>query len=197
MPNLTTLADCKTRFGYGTSDEALVNLLLPEVDADVVSYVGRPIFAETGRIEYPIVRGLGLTAVRLALYPVTTLTSLHISTAVPRVYDATTAVSASTGYGYDANSGMLFLLDGRCFPSTEESPQAIKVVYNGGYSTIPGDIKAAAEEILATKFQKSKDRQYHVTNITAIDGQVQGIRWEDIPPSAKAVLDRFRDVAFA
>jgi hypothetical protein len=73
------------------------------------------------------------------------------------------------------------------------SPKVAKLVYTGGYATVPDDLERAAQEVIGVKLMKAtKGGLYHFTAQSVDDGSQQGIRFEDITPNALAVLDTYR-----
>jgi len=189
---LTTLAATKVALNLGaaTGDDASITAMIPQVTELALRRMGRPAFfkAEVDQDEYPrptFCRGSRLVLDR---YPNVVITSLWVSSSVPRAYGAQELLVAGTDYLLDPDQGVVDRFSGY-WP---DGLRQIKVTYNGGHETIPADLERAAQEVIAFWLQKGKDRLYHVTSTELGDGQVQGIRF-DIPETAAQVFDSYRD----
>jgi len=69
--------------------------------------------------------------------------------------------------------------------------QAVKIVYNGGYSTIPWDLQEAAREFLASVWNRDKKDLLNVASVS-VEGQSISYDIKAIPEFAKEVLDYHR-----
>lgn len=190
MP-FTTLAAVKAALNITESgDDALISQLIPQVDDLFATLLGRDIFNAAGIVEYPVVRGVDTTMLFLRRWPEVVVNSLWVSTDYPRVFDATTLLTEDENYIVEPDTGIVH----RVGDYWTRSPRAIKVDYDGGYSTVPGDLARAAEEVISVKLQKGKGRLYHLMAQEVGSGEVRGIRFEDVPPNALAVLRSYREV---
>lgn len=193
-PYLTTRDNVKAALNItGSDDDARIDSLLAVVTDFIQSYCNRT-FASDTLTEYPKVNGYNASTVNLKRYPVTSVTSVHVSTDLPRVYGADELLTADEDYILDEDPGILHRTDGSAWPT---GIKAVKVVYVGGYSTIPADLERAAIEIIAVKLNKGKFQLYHVTQEDAAEGGIRMLRWEDIPTTTQQVLDDYRDGSYA
>lgn len=184
----------KKRLDIGSSvDDDRLNALIAAADKIVRGIACRPLLEEASRVEFVEIDGCGRNSFALDLYPVTSIASIHVSTAFPRVYDATTLISSDryviTGRGRDR----VIRLDGGIWPNTEDCPQSVRVVYTGGYSTGPEDLEhIAVIPIIQTMLTKGKERLYHFTTAAVDNDQIQGIWRDDIPPAALEMILRYK-----
>lgn len=199
MPDFTTLAATKTALGLGsaTGDESNINALIPQVTALALGpdLMDRPGFFQNGSdvTEYPSVVSAG-TRLFLDRYPNAVVTSIHVSTDAPRVYDATTILTADQDYIVNPETGVVH----RIASTWPTDVRAVQVIYDGGYTVggaapFPAELERAAQMIIAAMLQKGKDRIYHLTGTNLGDGQVTGIRFDDIPDTARAIFLGYRD----
>lgn len=194
-PYLTTRANVKTALKIdGTDDDARIDALVAQVTDEWQTYCGR-VFAQDTLTEYPDVLGNPLRAVFLARPPVASITSIHISTALPRVYDSTTLLVEGTDFEVDSNTGIVEFATSRSVNGL--SRKMVRAIYLGGYATVPGDVERAVIEVIAAKLAKGRDQQYHLTSKAAGDGSLSGIRFDDWTDDAMRVMDKYRIRRFA
>jgi hypothetical protein len=199
MANFTSTAKVKTFLDIsGSGDDANLTAIVPAVSLVIESYCRRAgVMFQNGEdvTEYPRIDGVAATKLFLRRYPHAEVTSIHQSEDLPRVYDSTTVLTADEDYIVDDALGIVYRVDGS-FWSTE--PRAVRVVYDGGYTAsgddvYPSELELAANMICAAVLQKAKTRSYHATSFDVGDGGVGGIRFDDIPMSAREILDRYRE----
>ena len=189
MADLTTLAAVKAALGITTSaDDAIITALIPQVTALIEGECDRIFSSASPTAEFP--RAYDSDRVKLARYPITAVTNVWVSTDVPRVYDASTVLVATDVLPDD--NGYLIRIDGGYFPA---GANVVKVSYTGGFATIPGDIERAAQEVIAVKLMKGKNKEYHVGSVTLGEGNIQNIVRDDITPSVWDVIRRRRRIA--
>lgn len=190
-PYLTTRANVKTALDIsGTQDDDRIDALLAQVTDEIQTYCDRTFALGSGLTEYPEVRGYPLGSVILVRTPVVSVTSLHFSDEWPCVYDSTTLLTEDTDYVVDSDSGVIRFVCNK-YP-TGLPVRSVRVVYDGGYSTIPADLERAAIELIAAKLMKGKHASYHVTSRSAADGSISGIRFDDWTDAMRRVCDRYR-----
>lgn len=194
-PYLTTRASFKTAWNITkTDDDSRIDALLAQVTDLFQSLCDRQFYAAEVT-EYPRILGVPLSRVFLARTPVTTpLTALYLSWSWPRVYDATTLLVEGTDYVVDEETGTVEFVSPTWY-SGKSRIRAIQATYTGGYSTIPGDLERAAQEVLGVKLDKAKGHLYHVLSESRADGSIAGIRFDDMTPNALAVIDKYRNSA--
>lgn len=184
----------------GTSgDDGNIAALVPQATAWLLQEMDRPKFFKSHSSGTPVdettfvrVHEGGSAKLFLPRYPNVTITSLWLSTSVPRVYDATTLLTDGTHFLLDAETGIVHRVGG----DWPDDPLAVKVTYNGGYDTVPAEMERAAQELIAFWLQKGKDRLYHLTGTQLGDGEVQGVRF-DAPQTVIDACWRYRDLRMA
>lgn len=190
MADLVTVADVKTALNIpGSGEDARLALLVTQTSAEVEKFCRR-VFAQSTLTEYPRLQGTQAEYISLARPPVTKpITSLYISTALPRVYDASTLLVEGTDFFVDSDSGVIRLVHPVAAAVLDE---AAKVVYQGGFATIPADLARAVVELIAAKLVKGREKQYHLASTTSPEGAVGGIRFDDLTPDAERILESYR-----
>ena len=116
--------------------------------------------------------------------PINTITSVHDSS--DRTYGAGDLVSTDDYVSY-ANEGIV-QLDGGVFLDELKN---IKIIYNGGYSSIPGAIEQAATEMVAKKLREGTKGEYGMVSRSFPDGSV-AFTQDDLLPSVKRILNQYR-----
>ena len=189
-PYLTTRANVQTAHDQGaTWKSAQIDQLLASVTDFAQSYCNRQFFSAT-YTEYPRVRGALAETLNLDVYPVTSITSIHVSTALPRVYATDELLVDGTDYIVEEGNGILHRVGGACWPM---AVKAIKAVYVAGYATIPADLERAAIETISAKLFKGIGGLYHLTGESRGEGVLTGIRFDDVPVNTRVVYDMYRD----
>jgi len=190
MADLTTTAAVKTAFNItGTGFDGIIGALTTPVTKYIESYCGR-VFDSATYTEFYEAAGACNKDLLLRVLPVTSVTSVHVSTDLPRVYGATELLVAGEDYIIQLAPGILVRTGGSFWTISVES---IKVIYVAGFATLPEDIVQAAIEIIGTKAMKSHGKLYHISKHDHGDQLIDGIRASDIPATAKATLDLYRD----
>jgi hypothetical protein len=190
-PYLTTRAAFKVACNIlnDASKDAAIDALLPQVTDQIQGKCGR-IFAQATLTEYPEPLAAVLTRLFVARPPIASITSLHLSSGIPRIYDATTLLTEGTDFIQSDDGRSIELVA----PRYLFGPLAkiARLIYVGGYSPIPGDVERAAQEILAAKLSKATGTLYHLAGSTLADGQLQGVRFDDMTPNALEVIERYQ-----
>ena len=190
MADLTNRADVKTAFNIdGAGYDGIIDALLTPVTTYITNYCGR-VFDSATYTEYHEALGSLATEMLLDVWPVASVTSVHVSTELPRVYSTDELLTAGEAYIPKLAPGIIVRTDGSFWPM---DVQATQVIYVGGYATLPEDLVQAAIEIIGTKAMKSHGKLYHLSKVDQGDGAIDGIRAGDIPATAKATLDLYRD----
>jgi hypothetical protein len=190
-PYLTTRDRVKQAFGFTQNTrDAQIDQLLPQVTDLFQTYCGRNFF-QSLVTEYPppLSRCVRILLVRKP--PIASVTTFHFSTALPRVHDATTLLVEGTDFFISEDGQWIELVTPR--PLYGSGIKVAKLVYTGGYAIVPGDLERAAQEVIGVKVQKSfGGGMYHMLNQTSGDGNIGGLRWDDITPNALMVMDAYR-----
>ena len=191
-PYLTTRDNVKQALNIGTStDDQRIDALLAAVTTYCQNHCSRQLVSATVT-EYH--DALGTDRIRLHEYPLASITSVHCSITAPRVYDATTLLSANSylieGSG---ETGQVYRVDGAKFPT---GTNTVKAVYVAGFASIPSDLEDAAIMIIAVKLRKRKDQSYHIASESRGDGSVvytgDNVDRFDVPIHARQILDLYR-----
>lgn len=195
-PYLTTRENLKTAFGWSSSTDrdAKIDALLPQVTDLFQTYCNRQ-FVQASVTEYPAPLSSVIQTIIVGRPPIASVTSLWVSTAIPRVYDSTTLLVNGTDYLTSEDGQWVELVSPRCVYGPPS--RVVKITYVGGYATIPGDLERAAQEVIGVKIAKASGNLYHVMGVTAADGAMTGLRFDDVTPNAQAVMDAYRLMAFA
>jgi len=194
-PYLTTRANVLAAFPQlGTKDHPLIDALLPAVTEYVHSFCGKKYTQEVLE-EFHSARGWNAQTINLDRYPIAAIAAVHVSPFLPRVWDATTVLDATEDYTFNAKAGILRRIGGAWPFVGYYGDGSVRVQYTAGFSVIPAHVERAAIEIVAVKTFKSQKGLYHVTDEQLGEGQVRGLKWDDVPPHAREVLEMERSVA--
>lgn len=189
MPDLTTLANVKAALAItNTGFDAAINLLLPQVTALAQSYTGRTLVAANG-VNTKTQADVHGSCELFVEYPIRVLTSVHVSTSIPRVYGAAELLVSGTDYFHDDVRGIIRRVAAR-FPT---DPESVQVVYDLGYATIPPDLERAAIEIISTKLFKGAGNLYHIRSEIRGEGEIRDIWLDDVTSSAARTFDAYKD----
>ncbi len=198
MADFVLLADVKTQLNItAAGDDAHLALLIPAISQQIESMMGRPYFLNGGDVtEYPRVRASESHRLFLLRWPIESgkPTSVHVSLALPRVYDATTLLVEGEDYMVDEDEGVLERM-GSFWP---RAAKAVQVIYDGGIinqAAVPKDLAQAATIMISAALQKGKDRIYHATQERLGDGELRGIRFDDVPQTAREIIRAYREVS--
>jgi len=182
---LTTLAAVKAALDLTTTgDDARVTALIPQVQRLMEDEIGYLYDSVTGRTEYPLTRES--SSVTLDVQPLTLLTSVHVSTDTPRVYDTTTALSLTSDVLWDARLRLLVRIDGGGFPA---GPQVARVIYSAGAAAWPAHLERAGIMVIAAMLQKAKTKSYHVSGVNLGEGSITLLTRADVPDEARRIME--------
>lgn len=126
--------------------------------------------------------GSGRSELLVRQWPVTALTSVHIDSA--RSFGAETEVTSSCYF--DGDAGLIYYDSG--FGSARRS---VQVVYIGGYTTIPSDLKEAAVELVAWLWHRQRSNNAAIRVERGMDG-VSVEHAVSMPMHARQVLESYR-----
>ena len=183
---LTTLANVKAFKNITVTDHDVeLTRLIPTVDNFVAEYCGR-IFEQATVTEYHSTRA-GQRVLLLHRAPIVSITSIHDDPL--RVYGANTLL-ASTVYvsdDDDLKAGMV-RLDGISFSAGLRN---VKVIYVGGFATIPCALEQAAIELIWLARDKGDQALLGLRSKSIADGSVSYLdnQW---PSGINAILDLYR-----
>jgi hypothetical protein len=112
-------------------------------------------------------------------------TSIDIRIDTDRDYD--------TGDKVDSDSIVIYSTPGRIHLEDDTfstGPQAVKLVYNGGYSTIPYDLAYAAKEMCRLLWKKEQENRVGIKSQSYEGGSVT--YEQDLPWSVRKILDLYK-----
>ena len=184
--NLCSLAELKLFVGIATSDETL--------DTQLEEYINGASWLlkeETKRFlkaqsitEYH--DGTGSYVIMLRHRPVNSVTTLHSDSA--RSFGSTTLID-SDDYQVYTNGGYIVVTDA----GLDVGARVIKVVYNGGYSTIPYDLKMAAIELATYWYEKFKSHRVGLKSVSSASNAGSDTYAEDMPGAVKKAITRYSE----
>jgi len=162
------------------TDDTLIDNLIDRVTELFESYCKRNFFA-AAYTEYhsPASRDKRIFPKN---FPVNSITSIHDDP--DRTYGSDTLITASE-YGIMGDDATVEWIDGAFAGGTN----SVKIIYNGGYSTIPEDLSQGCIEEVARRFRRRKD--IDVTQKTQPDGSTQQLAG-DFLPQTKIVLNLYK-----
>jgi hypothetical protein len=173
-PYLTTRDNVKSYAGItGTQDDTKIDALLAGVTAMMESYCGR-VWFEATITEYPSILGYPTRHLFLARSPVSSVASLHFSTAAPRVYGSSELLTEGTDYWVESTDKAAYVVLASpryvCSPTARE----FKIVYTAGFATIPAGVELAARRVVAAELGRSRMSTLPpgLTSLDRGDGQI-------------------------
>lgn len=141
----TTLANVKEYLDItGTGDDTLLSNLIARATRFLQDHFGRQILQATYTEFYD---GRGSPQIMVREWPIVTVTSLHES--IEQTWDASTLIAAGD-YLIDLRLGRVRLKAGIFFPSF----QGVRLIYDGGYATVPHSIEHATIEAVARIYRR-------------------------------------------
>jgi len=181
--DLTTLANLRAflkKQTADTSDNALLSSIITRVSADVAKRCNRTFQAGTVTEYY---EGDGSCELLLRRAPVNSITSIHIDS--DREWSSDTAIDSDNIIISDTIEGLV-TLNGDYFDKGL-GIENVRVIYNGGYTTIPGDLERNALRLCAWDYLEASR-----WNNTMIKGErsVDDLRdqvWKEIINTYKLV----------
>lgn len=144
MPYVTqTELEYHLQKDFGNTPDAVVAYLIAKAEAIVEAYIGGKVEQETVTDE--VHDGPGEAILWLAYRPVISITS---------VTELGVLLTAGTHY-VNYENGRLVRMSGEYAETRWTSyRQAVKVTYEAGYATVPGDIKHAATDLAGRMFEQ-------------------------------------------
>jgi hypothetical protein len=198
---LVSLSELRPYAGLegGGQDDAL-EAAIGRATAWLESHASRHFVTRGSRTEYHTVHD-GSTEIVLSQLPTIAVTSIHESTALPPVYDATSLLVADTDYQLDREHGRVRRLSSGCPTPWGAGTRAIRVVHSYGYrdvaglpaeaEPVPDDIKLLALFTATAIFKESDRARWGVSSVTDAMGSVTRYLGY-LPPDMKDVLLSYR-----
>lgn len=165
-----------------TKYDALIDELIPAVTEIFEGRAGRP-FGRAQRTEYP--RGGGKHLVLRATPAEAAGMVVTECATFPRAHDTATPLTDSD-FVLDEETGILERAAGRW----ADGLRAVRVVYTGGYGTIPADINRAA--IRAVAHFLTGARMVGVSSASGPEGSVTRYDFDRLPWDVKDTIERYR-----
>jgi hypothetical protein len=185
--SLTTLAKLKVYLDIGdNTDNTRLEMVIDAVSWFLNFRTNRELKARA-QTEYH--HGDGSNKLMLRQYPINSITSVHISTDSPRAYGADQLIG-STYIINDDKSNMIYYLDG----VFSEGFNTVKVIYNGGYSTIPYDLERAAFMLASYVWKYERDKLSNVQAMTA-QNMSMTINLDEYAKFVRETIENYRRVA--
>lgn len=164
-----------------TSDNDILWEFQKAVEDRVQTFICGRVFEQATFTD--IIDGDGSSSILVKNYPIVSVTSINYD--VSRVFGSDTLIP-STDYAFDANAGII-KFNGRVLV---EWPQAVKVVYVGGYTPaqMPADLKIAIAKLIIAEYLMAKGSINSVQQFEGDDRQGR------IQKEALAALERYKSV---
>jgi hypothetical protein len=179
----TTLAALKTylKITFSTDDSLLEDLI--NEASDIIDSKTDRTFAAATVTEY--INGVTTGRIMPRRYPINSITS--IAYASGDLDDPTwNLLAPETDYILDQYNGIINV--GGMFIGAKN----YRIIYNGGYATLPDDIVRACKIIAAAEYNRSSSDGAKSESIVGT-----GMSWEeDIPVRAKRILDKYKRLTF-
>ena len=148
----------------------------------------------------------GGAALQLSQPETIAVASVHESTQLPPLYDATTLLTADDDYALDREAGRIIRLSsGAPFPWAT-GYRAVQVVHSYGYrdrnglpapaKPIPEDIRRICLTVAAAMFQEGANQRWGTSSVTDAQGSVTRFTGY-LPPSQMRALKSYRHYDFA
>jgi hypothetical protein len=187
------LDDAKLALSISSADDDdLLVQCVAAVTAEAAARLGIPSFDIEDVVEFPEIEGPTVTGFKLQRWPVASIASVHLSTEIPRIYDATTELVEDTDF-FRTGQKIDLVAAIRIYGIASK---AVRVLYRVGYeetANIPQALQSIATEVVMAKYEKRKSKLYHLTNETLGDGRIEGIKWDDWSPHQIAVIESLRE----
>ena len=185
-----SLADIKTSLGIsGSGEDSFIGNLQDQIDAAINAHCDRPDgFASATHTSY--LDGGAVSTLLLRNTTITSITSVHDD--LNRAFDSGSLIAADD-YNFIADTGELNLITSN-FNNRQGTFQNgtgnVKVIYVGGYSTIPEDIQLAAIVLISKYFNLR--RSAGISQMSA--GGLSLSFDHGFPPEAKTLLKKYREI---
>lgn len=190
---LVTLPELSGRLGaQGSADDPALEDSINRATAWIETKTERK-FVTRGDVGELHTVAWGDHTIRLGERPIISVTSVHESTASPRVYDADSLLTADTEYQVVKELGRIRRLSSSELTYWARGYRAIKVLYDYGYANeaaVPDDLKQLCL-FVADAMHKEADRGLgNVSSVTDAQGSITRFMGY-LPPSMQEHLDRY------
>lgn len=171
-----------------TERDIAITQVIKAVNSYIPSYCNRDFttYYDTDKTEY--FDGVNYYDIYPDVYPIVSVTSLESSTDGGQTYP--TALAQYTDYIIDDNSSRILSTSDK-FVDANLTINSLKLVYRGGYSDAPEDLKMAAANLVEYFLdeQYTPQKQFsgvRVDNLTVTDSSAK------LPPHIRRVLEHYR-----
>lgn len=185
MGNLVTLEEVKLYNSIvSTNHDAAITALLPRVSQFIKNYCGRTFIDHYSVSKTETFSG-GTPSLFLVEAPVNNILDFEYSQDFGQTYNS---LVEYTDYTFNAETDTLDVLYLSAFP---KGVNAYRVIYTGGYSTCPDDLKQAAID-LVTYYLKADMSVKSTRSPGSSSTQVEYIVNATVPSHIRRVLDYYR-----
>lgn len=170
---LTTLANLRTflkKQTADTADDTLLENIISRVSADVEKRCGRSFIAATVTEYY---EGNGKAEMLVRRPPINSITSIHID--ADRTWTSDMAIDSDNIIISEECPGLI-ILDGDIFDKGL-GIENVRVIYNGGYTTIPADLESKVLRLCAWDY-------------------LEASRWNNAVVKGEKNIDELRDAVW-
>lgn len=178
--DLTTVANFKINFNIKstfTDHDTMIQNLITQKSKRCSEYCGRK-FAARSLTEY--YNGELSDTLLLNEYPVNSITSIHDDN--DRSYGADTLISSDDYVLINGGLDGIVKLDGAILG---DGLNNVKIIYNAGYTTLPGDLVSACEMLIMADYIE------HLAGVNATSSDEVIYKPEKLRKEAYAILDRY------
>jgi len=174
--DLTSLANLRAflkKQTADTSDDALLSSIITRVSTEIEQRCNRHFIAESVT-EYH--KGNGRPELLVRRPPINSVASIHIDS--ERLWSSDTALDADEIMISDDCPGLI-ILDGTIF-DREQDIENVRVIYNGGYTTIPADLERNCLRLCAWDYLESSRWNNTVVKGEKSIDELRNAVWKDI-----------------
>lgn len=180
---LVSLDDVKSYIGVtDTAEDDTIGYLMNLVSKLFDTATGRTLVASDLTEYY---EGDGTNKLFLRSYPInSTNETIEVYVDADKVFAADTQIDSNSLF-VDGEVGYVEFIG-----SQFDTWEGIKVVYNGGYTTIPYDLRMAALEAFGVLWKRRSEKRFDTSNVSK--GDVNYSYIDDWPYTVHQVLERYR-----
>lgn len=189
MADLVTRAEYKAYRGVaGTTDDARTDVLIPSISALIRTYCGRSFTDNytSNKTEYFTLKW-EQSAIFVSELPIVSVVSVEeLVSGSQTEYDTLT----TDQYVVDPTMDAIYRVEDGVRLPFSVGINSVRVVYKGGYSTIPGDLRLAVYDLITYYL---KDQHIPEKNHASFTVRYNNDS-PDFPDHIKRVLDLYKDV---
>jgi len=195
MANLITLDEYKDSQGLtGIQEDARYNSLIDAASQMVKTYCAAT-FVDFFSVDKTEVFNVDWETnnVQLTECPIISITS--VEERCNYVDDYTLLVEGDQEYYIDPNTDSIFRTTGSTYQNWPRGPGSVKVIYKGGYSTAPADLKLAVIDMVKYYYNEEYKERRTLAG-ASISNVTTSSRWKNVgwPDHIKRVLDYYKQI---